>query len=34
METMTKDILKLQEGKKECDARYIELLTLIYGIIK
>ena len=32
MESMTKDILKLQEGKAECDARYVELLTLIYNL--
>lgn len=34
MEAMTKDILKLQEGKAECDKKYVELLTLIYGINK
>jgi hypothetical protein len=34
MEAMTKDILKLQEGKTECDKRYVELLTLIYDIKK
>jgi hypothetical protein len=34
METMTKDILTLQQGKVECDKRYVELLTLIYGITK
>jgi len=34
MEMMTRDILKLQEGKKECDEKYIELLELIYNIKK
>jgi hypothetical protein len=34
MESMNKDILRLQEGKFECDKRYVELLTLIYGIKK
>ncbi len=34
METMTRDILKLQEGKTECDKRYVELLELIYNIQK
>jgi hypothetical protein len=34
MEAMKKDILKLQEGKAECDKRYVELLTLIYELKK
>jgi hypothetical protein len=34
MESMTKDILKIQEDQKECGARYLELLELIYNIQK
>lgn len=34
MESMTKDILKIQEDQKECGARYLELLELIYNIKK
>lgn len=34
MESMSKDILNLQEGKLECDRKYVELLQLIYNIRK
>jgi hypothetical protein len=34
METMTRDILKLQEDQKECSKKYIEVLNLIYSIKK
>lgn len=34
MESMTKDILRIQEEQKECGTKYLELLELIYNIQK
>ena len=34
METMTRDIQKLQQDQKECGEKYLELLNLIYNIKK
>lgn len=34
METMTRDILKLQQDQKECGEKYLEMLNLIYGLKK